>query len=129
MGSIIFAVKALIITVAVILLMQVEFGGEKLEYKVADYVRASVISHTVQGVADGAVRVIRDGWKQISIGVNKVVSRAAKSDRPGERAEKFFDFKRQKDSIQEKSQSWFEHLDSRLENEEAGPKTNNSKRQ
>ena len=117
MDALIFTIRAFIITVALVLIMQVNVGDERLEYKVADFIRGSVITNSLQGVADGAVKVIRDSWGKVSKGMNSVISRATSSDGPGERSEAIFNWKRSKEVAEEKSRSIKDTIQSRLKEE------------
>jgi hypothetical protein len=106
MDSLAFVARAFLITVALVLLMQVNVGEERLEYKVADYIRGSVVTTTVQGVADGAVKFIRNAWNKVSKSLGTGFSNAIRSgNRPGERDEAMLNLERSKEYVKKHAKS------------------------
>lgn len=100
MESVSFFFKTLIISFIAVLVMQIEISGGTIEDHVLGMIRTSSISEPVHRVADGATKVIRNGWNTVSRWINK--------NRPavGERAASLFNTERSEGyrRSQEKSQ-------------------------
>lgn len=118
MDAIIFVTRALVITIALVFIMQVNVGDERLEYKVADFIRSSKMTTTLQGVADGAVKLVRNTWNKASKTLNTGFSNAISSgNRPGERVDTVINWERSKEFVKEKAISTRERVENRLRKE------------
>jgi hypothetical protein len=104
MDALIFVGKSFLVTIALVLIMQVKVGDERLEYKVADVIRGSTITHSIQGIADSAVKLIRNTWNKVSGSLGTGFSNAITfGNRPGERGEEVVNWKRSKEYIKNKA--------------------------
>ncbi len=57
MGDLIFVLKCLIVTVAIVVLLQIRIGQRTVEGHAMTWIHHSPISHHLQDVAEGAVKV------------------------------------------------------------------------
>jgi len=61
MGEFFFVLKALVMTVVLVLCMQIKIGHETIERKSLDWMHESVAVSALRGVADGAIAIVEDG--------------------------------------------------------------------
>lgn len=61
MSEIFFCIKSLVLTVALVLVLQVQVGDRTLENHAMAWVYTSQVTAPLNGVARGAAKLIRDG--------------------------------------------------------------------
>jgi len=70
MGDVIFVLKTLVITIALVTLMQIKIGSRTIEQHGLAWMHHSVIVEQLQDVAAGAVKVGQKGATQVKSLVN-----------------------------------------------------------
>lgn len=115
MGSLIFFIKTMAITLIVVVLLQIKVGNETLEDKTLHFVYTSDLTTPLREAAEGGVVFIRDLWNKIAGNINTEFSRAIESkNRPGERRIGI-NLERSKEYLKEKSQRAAEVVKDRAE--------------
>lgn len=60
MSDIWFFLKTFVLTVAIVIAMQIQVGGRSIENHALSWVQSSVVASPLNGVAQGAAKMIRD---------------------------------------------------------------------
>jgi hypothetical protein len=94
MSDIIFALKMLGITIALVFLMQIRVGNSTVEQHSLAFIRSSSAVETLNGVAQGAIKAMVQGTRWVSSVFDTNVGKVFKSGaEPGSRLD-MFRFKR-----------------------------------
>ncbi len=96
MDSLFFIIKSFILTVVLVLILQIKFGGSTVEERLSDTMHSVGIVDVAQTMADGAMKTLRNGWRSVTSGL-------VTSEQPGNRASKF-NFDRSAQYVRETSQ-------------------------
>lgn len=70
MESITFFFKSLVVAFIAVLLMQAEVGGATVEEHILVFLRGSSVAQPIHEVAEGATKVIRTSWNQVTRWIN-----------------------------------------------------------
>ncbi|MCM2282090.1 MAG: hypothetical protein NDI61_09615 [Bdellovibrionaceae bacterium] len=65
MGDIIFAIRMLVITVVIVVLMQIKLGDATLETHAHQWMRSSAAVEALQDVSKGAVKAMSQGYQAL----------------------------------------------------------------
>lgn len=71
MMDILFFVKTFLLTIAIVLVMQIQVGEKSLETHAMSFVQSSAVVAPLNGVAKGAAKMVRDLTETISISVHR----------------------------------------------------------
>lgn len=71
MMDVLFFVKTLLLTMAIVLVMQIRVGERSLEAHAMSWVQSSVVVAPLNGAAKGAAKMARDLTQTISISVQR----------------------------------------------------------
>lgn len=71
MMDFLFFVKTIFLTIAIVLLMQIQIGERSLENHAMSFVQSSMVVAPLNSVARGAAKFIRDITQTISISVKR----------------------------------------------------------
>lgn len=74
MDAVKFVLKSLLVTVVVVMIMQIKIGSKTVESHVNQTARQAGIIDMAQNFADGASRIVGQGWTMFVGGVDKVFS-------------------------------------------------------
>jgi hypothetical protein len=61
MENVMFVIKCLIVTVVIVVCMQIRVGSHSVEGHLMSWIHHSNVSHTLQDVAEGAVKATKSG--------------------------------------------------------------------
>jgi hypothetical protein len=77
MGDIIFVIKTLVVTVALVVMMQIKIGPQTIEQRALAWIHHSVAVEQLQEVAAGAVKAGRKGIAMVSnaLGIQTRIAR------------------------------------------------------
>ena len=116
MFALISLIKTLVLTLAVIVLLQIKIGDATLEQKTMHWFRTSSLTSPVQEVANGGARLVRD---LINKGLNLVKLDLFEkvSSRPGSR-DLNLRLKRSKQYVEEKARKAAQKIEAELETKE-----------
>lgn len=124
MKDLLFVLRAFILTVIAILILQIKVGGEEtLEQRSEAWIRGSGLVDHLQDVADGAVVVIYRAYDKIGAFIDEKLAGTPlasaqtddqKLDQPGER-HKNFRLERSKEFIKEKAGQAKDILEEKVE--------------
>jgi hypothetical protein len=59
-----FVIKAVVTTVLLVMVLQIEVGGTKLETRAENWVATSFVTRQLRQVAGGAIKASKDLWKK-----------------------------------------------------------------
>lgn len=68
MGSLFFFIRCLVITVVFVVLLQIRLGESTLEERADSWIHQSSLIGVVNDSAQGGIRLVRDGWRQLTAG-------------------------------------------------------------
>lgn len=71
MMDIVFFLKTFLLTIAIVLVMQIQVGEKSIETHAMNFVQSSVVVAPLNGVAKGAAKMARDLTQTISISVHR----------------------------------------------------------
>ena len=66
LSELFFVVKTFLITAAVVLLMQLDVGGQSLETRGYQFFTQSGVSTTLNSIAQGAIKVSKETWEWVT---------------------------------------------------------------
>ncbi len=71
MGTLLFVIKTLTLTVILVVVLQIEWGENTLEETAMDFVHESRLLEPLREASQGAHLVIKNSWKSVSEKVNQ----------------------------------------------------------
>ena len=74
MGDLFFVIKSLVLTVILVAVMQVRIGGRTLEHQTTAWIQNSSVVDNLRMVAEGAVKVVSEGYDSSSSIAQKQIS-------------------------------------------------------
>ena len=80
MSEFIFFVKTFVLTIAIVLVMQIQVGERSLEVHAMSWVQSSAITTPLNGVKRGAAKMVHDLSHRISETIHNNVSKNKKED-------------------------------------------------
>ena len=85
MGDLFFVLKSVLITVAIVVLLQIKVGPKTAEDHFVDWLHHSAVTQQLQGVAEGAVKSGREGVALASqmLGLGKGQPNVVKKEEAG----------------------------------------------
>lgn len=90
MGDLFFLIRTVIMTFTLVFLMQIKVGEQTLEQRSMLWIQESVFVDSLQEVAGGAIKVMEQGLRSITLMFDKKVTRLIdQSNEPGNRWTKF----------------------------------------
>lgn len=81
MNDVIFFLKTFVLTVAIVLVMQIEVGHRSIEGHAMSWVQSSAIVSPLNTVARSAGKMVHDGFDSISKAVKSKFSKKKKEER------------------------------------------------
>lgn len=89
MFDFLFFIKTLLASLLVVAFLQIKIGETTMEEHATDWIRTSVLTMPLQGVAAGGVQIIRDSTRWVSRQVQTKTKSlfGAKPESPGERVQ------------------------------------------
>ena len=86
MSELFFILKSILLTLVVVVLMRIKIGPLTLEERTTSWVQSAAITLPIQEVANGGVKLIREGWKRVFGNLNsKFFNSVDSSQAPGKR--------------------------------------------
>lgn len=90
MSSLSFVIRTLVLTFAIVFVMQMHWNGRTIEDHAMGLVNTAAVTTSVDHVANGAVIFIRNSWTKLNQMLNTNFSNALRREnRPGSRHESF----------------------------------------
>lgn len=102
MGDFLFAVKAMIATIAIVFLMQIKVGPATIEQLAHEFIRTSAITDYLRTVAAGGVKALGAGVDAASAMFDTNVDQSLNKASKAESNPSFFSFRRSDASYRER---------------------------